>query len=746
MKFLKKNIKMTKKVAVTFFSLSILIMVLSYAMTQSLLTKIELEDFTEEIRNDTKENVVAAKNLLDGMVADLENTASTIQKYDDLFQPQVKNILEFANKMDLFDVTFVADKDGNAISSNGEKFSVADQEYFHRALEGNVVFSEVLPSKQFKAIQIIALPIYTETKELKGVIFGLFNIETFSRLINTVVDNEKYVYIVDSNGTYINCFDTEHKMPEHDNFWEDLKLRKFHDITINDIKNDFSNRKDGDFSYEYKGTERYGCHMPLGIEDWQIVLTVEDTIMNSHIHSIRNIDVLDTIVNAICLTVMLLCVYFYFKKANIEIKNANKIISKNNEMMQMAVELTNHIIFEYDINEKKIELKTKFDVAIFKSKVISPVPKCFIDKNLVADDSVSEMKKLFETIKTEKSSQAEIQMIRNNQEKIWYRISMHNIYDEKGEIVGTVGSAEDINMLKKGEEAIKRKEEIHKSLIANALLYSRINLDTEKVIEINGKEAQIPYQDYLNNNIVNFVSTEHHSYVAKALSIEKLREDYQQGKEYIEIQYIMDNGQEYKWVSCLVYRIHMSDSSRVIFLVRDIDEQKRKEIALKRRAERDGLTELYNGVTTRSKINKVLQSKESTEGNHIFILLDLDNFKNINDTFGHAYGDQVLMDVANALNERLRSSDIVGRLGGDEFAIMIRNVRSDKNLDSIMKSLSSYLTKTYIQDDISVEVSVSMGVAIAPNDGTTFEELYQKADTALYQVKREGKNGYKRWK
>lgn len=747
MQFQKKRMAATKRRVVIIFLLSLAVMFLTYLVTKSLTMRIEMDDFTASIKKDTRENLVSAKNLLDGMVKDLEITADQIQLYGDLRSRAAREVLKFSHELNYFDATFVSDTEGNAFDDDGYKFSVADQPYFHQALaQKSVAFSEVMPSKRYGSIQIITYPLLSESQELEGVLFGLFSAETFSHLINNVVDIEKQIYIVDSNGTYINWFDEDHSGQDRRNFWEDLGKRHLEDMTIAELQAAFHAGQEGEFSYccGDGNLQFYGYHMPLGIQDWQIVLSVEDTIVNSHIHSIRHVDAIDLLINAVCFTSMILCVYFYFKKMNDEIILFNQEISKSNEMLRMAMEHTNHIIFEYDHRNQEMSFKTTVPSFPFKRTAISPVPDYFLESDAIPDSSIPALKNLFETIQHEKSSQADIQVMNLRNKSIWYRVSMYNLYDKDGDIVGTVGSAEDISMLKRGEAAIKRRDELYKSFLANALLYARVNLTTAMVSELNGEDVQLPYQRYMANLIDENVVDEHHSYVTQALSLNALRSTFQRGQESMEVQCLIKGPQGPKWTSCFLHRVHANDSLKVTFFIRDIDEKKRKEMALKTQAERDGLTGLYNSVTSRAKINQVLCNNSIADGDHIFILIDVDNFKQINDTFGHAYGDQVLIDIANVLRYRFRSSDIIGRLGGDEFVIMLLNMRSEKYLETLISGLVSDLTRTYTQGEQSVSLSASMGVALAPINGTTFEELYENADKALYQVKKEGKNGYKR--
>ena len=223
-------------------------------------------------------------------------------------------------------------------------------------------------------------------------------------------------------------------------------------------------------------------------------------------------------------------------------------------------------------------------------------------------------------------------------------------------------------------------------------------------------------------------------------------DEYQKGQDVIEIQFQMQYQRTERWVSCMIYL--MTDNCRnghiqALMILNDIDKRKREELRLKERAERDGLTGLYNATTMKMKADNFLQSLWALEGNHIFMLMDLDCFKQINDTFGHQYGDQVLKDVSQTLTKTFRHNDLIGRMGGDEFAIMILNVSDFSVIEHTVQQLLKELHKSYEQNGKTVEVSASLGIVTAPEHGTTFEELYQKSDQMLYEVKRSVKNGYR---
>ncbi len=151
------------------------------------------------------------------------------------------------------------------------------------------------------------------------------------------------------------------------------------------------------------------------------------------------------------------------------------------------------------------------------------------------------------------------------------------------------------------------------------------------------------------------------------------------------------------------------------------------------------MTGLYNRMTAKAKIDQALR-QEQTYSSALF-MLDIDNFKQINDTYGHTYGDAVLSEVASKLEKIFRQQDLLSRLGGDEFLVFLENIPEDLAL-SKAQQICERLRTVYSSSGRYCEISCSVGVAFSPRHGSSFEELYDKADTALYHSKNQGKNRY----
>lgn len=176
--------------------------------------------------------------------------------------------------------------------------------------------------------------------------------------------------------------------------------------------------------------------------------------------------------------------------------------------------------------------------------------------------------------------------------------------------------------------------------------------------------------------------------------------------------------------------------------IRDITERKQSESQIQRLAHFDTLTGLPNRTMLQDHFKYGLSLVKRNNGNLAVIFLDLDHFKDINDTLGHSIGDVLLIELARRLQSMLREEDTLSRLGGDEFILILpgTDVHGAAN---VSQKLLSIMAEPYHIEPYELTVTGSIGVALYPNDGTDLEILSQKADTAMYRAKQEGRNGYR---
>ena len=175
---------------------------------------------------------------------------------------------------------------------------------------------------------------------------------------------------------------------------------------------------------------------------------------------------------------------------------------------------------------------------------------------------------------------------------------------------------------------------------------------------------------------------------------------------------------------------------KVVGKISNIDDV----ISLRENASRDCFTGLYNKTATEKLISERLRKG----GSHAMMIIDIDNFKNVNDVLGHDWGDNVIKDIASKISSLLGDGDIAGRIGGDEFMAFISGDNVRERIDGLCKALCDRIRYTYSDEKLGREVSISasIGVAAAPDYGKNFKELYTSADIAMYISKTGGKDRF----
>ncbi len=193
------------------------------------------------------------------------------------------------------------------------------------------------------------------------------------------------------------------------------------------------------------------------------------------------------------------------------------------------------------------------------------------------------------------------------------------------------------------------------------------------------------------------------------------------------------------WGQLTVARVQAAGESRLMVMLQDVTERKRMEEELVRRAFQDDLTGLANRALFHDRLRHALERRVRTRNSVAVLLLDLDGFKRVNDSLGHAAGDQLLRVIATRISSTVRSGETVARLGGDEFAIVIEVVQNDDEIESLAERLLRVISRPVTVAEREVVVSVSIGIALA-TPGEEGEAVLRNADVAMYSAKNSGKH------
>ena len=176
--------------------------------------------------------------------------------------------------------------------------------------------------------------------------------------------------------------------------------------------------------------------------------------------------------------------------------------------------------------------------------------------------------------------------------------------------------------------------------------------------------------------------------------------------------------------------------SKIYFIMEDISEEMTEKLRNLEFARTDDLTQLWNRRYTKELVEAVIRDK----GRGIFALVDVDHFKNVNDTYGHITGDNLLIEISENMAGMLAPNDIIGRIGGDEFVVFVslgEDAEADKER---MNKVIEAARFTYHEADLNMDIHCSAGAVVFENFKTTFDELYNRADKAMYQAKQSGRD------
>jgi diguanylate cyclase (GGDEF)-like protein/PAS domain S-box-containing protein len=195
-----------------------------------------------------------------------------------------------------------------------------------------------------------------------------------------------------------------------------------------------------------------------------------------------------------------------------------------------------------------------------------------------------------------------------------------------------------------------------------------------------------------------------------------------------------------EWLSISVIQNGQGKAANYIGIFTDITRAKEAQDYIQFLAHYDPLTRLPNRLLLQDRLAQAISSAQRADGKVAVMFLDLDRFKNINDSLGHECGDALLVEVATRLKRALREEDTVARLGGDEFVVVLRNVRSADDVGPVAHKILDTLHDPFLLDPHQLTVTSSIGISLYPDDGTDSNILMKNADAAMYAAKQTGRN------
>lgn len=209
-------------------------------------------------------------------------------------------------------------------------------------------------------------------------------------------------------------------------------------------------------------------------------------------------------------------------------------------------------------------------------------------------------------------------------------------------------------------------------------------------------------------------------------------------QEYVDAQQNREWSNAKQMIYQLVVAILVFLGLVVVLNIINKIKSSEKSKELEEKADTDLLTSLNNKLATERKIKEYMETCPGEQA--LMFVLDIDNFKKINDTLGHAFGDEVLRSLGHQIGAVFRATDVIGRTGGDEFTIFLKHLNDDAVLEKEARKLCDFFKNFQAGEYVKYAATASIGAAVFPRDGKDFDSLYKAADNALYMAKRRGKN------
>ncbi|PEJ59923.1 GGDEF domain-containing protein [Bacillus sp. AFS002410] len=429
--------------------------------------------------------------------------------------------------------------------------------------------------------------------------------------------------------------------------------------------------------------------------------------------------------------IIIIAMFFYYS-----LIKKNKVVTSVEDRYRMFVENSSDILVIVDLSgvieytSPSVHLLLGYEQSEYEGKSIFEF----------LEEDVSLMKEEFHNRKTFKdTSQFKVRFEHKNGYKVVLESKCIPIVDDQGEVQRLMYFAQDITLQTHSERKLMESEERYQKLVKYSPETTLIYGLDGKILYINSAGLKLVGSNNINQVVGKYVF----EFLTKE-SIETAQKDIEKviAGEIIENEYsLFKQDGTIIFTEALSYLTVFQGIDALQVVARDITERKRTAEKLEYLAYYDQLTGIGNQNALYKQIDIALRESNELNQSMSIMFMDLDRFKNINDTFGHSFGDKMLQKVTERLKLSVGNQCELFRFDGDSFVIILKNSDSKKPRELVKKIHESF-SKSLMIDERNIHVTFSIGISMYPVDGETVEVLFQNADTAMNTVKETGKNGY----
>lgn len=596
-----------------------------------------------------------------------------------------------------------------------------------RVFKGETIIGDILPSKVDGRLTLsIGAPIVSENKVV-GVLVASLGIDFFVEMMaSSNVYSDVNNLLVSKDGSVLVAPDLFQM--------GDISELEFTEKTYDELMQSMQNGESGKTQLIRNGQKYYGTYIPLKMNDWYAFSFIPEESVTVLSNEIMHNTFLLLIGTLALLAILTILVFMLMRAKNRELASTNakfEIVANNIPGGIMGlVDKNGEMEIDY-ISNGMMELFCKTEEEIKKAWSENP-------KDLIYyEDRDRVMTELPRQVFSGNGTDVEFRSDCGGDIKFLHLRAQSSDNGKRVFILVT-----DITEFKRANEEIRFNAERLRMIMekSDSIIYEWNIIDDTVVFSDNWR-TRMGYPHEKNKFLENahLRDTVHADDLHMCIDLlKKAQKGQLYGEAIIRLKKCTG---EYIWVrNCVVTLMDENNVPKCATGVCiDIDSERRESLRLKVKAERDHLTELYNRGATESLIEDILDKSES-DSVHAMLLIDVDNFKNINDTYGHQEGDKILRAIGEGLKGLFREGDVTGRIGGDEFLVFIKNVPDESVFYTRVQEV--LLMFDGLNRSAKYPVSSSIGVAQFPSHGKTYETLHHKADIAMYSSKKSGKNKF----
>lgn len=750
--------------AVTIISVTLIVgSLIYYFSSQSLISN--LKDSLVEIASQ------GARSVEKDIEAHL-NIIETVASMDIIKDPAVpwedkRRILQSEVDRNKIKRMSIANVSGISQTNEGTQTYVGDRKYFIKALTGQKNASDPVISRIDNELSItFSVPIIFKNN-IVGVLYATYNIEDLCKIAEEVkFGNSGTAFITNSSEELIAFEDrellyatyTKQQWIESDPDFQSIK----------ELQKQITFTKSGIGEYTYGAERRFAAYAPIKGTDWFLVVSAPKS------HIFRN--VYQFLIFAMCVVLLMVVVFVVMR---VHMEYLRRTLGRERIKYRTAINTSKLLVIAIDpkgaildINRHaRIRTGLRVSEVIGKKNIFDLVPENSRDiaQQILCSIKDGEVMNGFEmplmnkdgvpchilwnvsVIKDKEDDGIQIEILGIDMtDRVEYEKKILATHDELTALYEELTASEEelkqqFGELAGNQDQLRRSEERYSFVIeaSDMGIWDYDLLTGQRVYsprwyEIFGMDPKKPG---MNESEWNWYEHVHPDDSEKVRHIIEEHLENKTGYYECECRVKIANG-KYKWIKAVGRTLWDLDGNpvRMAGSHTDITEEKEYENRIQRLAYYDGLTGLPNRVQLEEKASALIREGKCRAA---LFFIDIDNFKYVNDSFGHSFGDSLIIEMSNRITSITAAESLVARLGGDEMTVLMVDVRNVEQVKKFANELVNILNINCSTQGVTLNVSASIGIAMFPEDGESFEELLKNADTAMYRAKESGKRHYR---